>query len=109
MRLNPTPSEGALWQRLKDGQLGLAFESQVIIGGRIVDFCCERAKLVVEVDGGYHREPKRQASDAARDRLLADHAYTVLHIPSTTEPSVAVQRIAEKLRELADARPSAAA
>jgi len=40
----------------------------------------ERAELVVEVDGGWHRG--RAAADARRDRVLARLGYRVLRLPA---------------------------
>jgi len=36
----------------------------------ILDFFCPRARLAVEVDGGYHRHPDQQRRDAERDSEL---------------------------------------
>jgi very-short-patch-repair endonuclease len=79
MRAVPTQSEHLLWQRLRGNQLGVAFRRQVPIGGRfIADFLAPKARLVVEVDGGYHK--LRQAADERRDRLLGRLGYRVLRI-----------------------------
>jgi very-short-patch-repair endonuclease len=46
------------------GQLGVSFRRQVPLGNRfIVDFLAPVARLVVEVDGGYHA--RRREADAA--------------------------------------------
>ncbi len=74
-----TPSEAALWSRLKGRQLGVAFRRQVPLGGRfIADFFAPAARLVVEVDGGFHA--RRAVADARRDRVLARLGYRVLHL-----------------------------
>jgi very-short-patch-repair endonuclease len=83
MRHAPTPSEEALWQRLKGGQLGVAFRRQVVLGepgGKffVADFCAPSVRLVVEVDGGYHTE--RTRSDARRDRTLQRLGYRVVRV-----------------------------
>jgi very-short-patch-repair endonuclease len=36
--------------------------------------------LVVEVDGGYHREPARQRADARRDRRLGKAGIGVVRV-----------------------------
>jgi very-short-patch-repair endonuclease len=72
-----TDAEARLWSQLRDGQLlGTTFRRQVPIGSFIVDFCCRRPKLVVEIDGGQHAE--HVSHDEARTRMLAEHGYTVL-------------------------------
>jgi very-short-patch-repair endonuclease len=79
MRLTQTSSEQKLWSALRGGRLGgVAFRRQVVIGERIVDFVAPGAKLVVEVDGGYHAQ--RASADARRDSELARAGYRVLHI-----------------------------
>ena len=73
MRWSPTESEAALWRLLKGRQLGVSFKRQVPLLGLIVDFYASEAKLVVEVDGGYHAE--RVALDAKRQRRLELGGY----------------------------------
>jgi very-short-patch-repair endonuclease len=41
-----------------------------VVGASIVDFMAPARKLVVEVDGGYHGDVRRQRADARRDRRL---------------------------------------
>jgi very-short-patch-repair endonuclease len=78
-RLAPTPSEALLWRELVSGKLGVSFRRQVVIGGRfIVDFVAPSIGLVVEVDGGWHRERRR--ADARRDEKLRRLGYRVLRV-----------------------------
>ena len=42
----------------------------------VVDFCCESARLIVEVDGGQHVE--RSAEDKSRTAALEARGYLVL-------------------------------
>ena len=51
-----TEAEKALWMHLKGNALGHKFLRQHIIGDYIVDFLCRDAQVVIEVDGGYHKE-----------------------------------------------------
>lgn len=67
MRKAPTPAEEILWERLRMRRLGgYKFRNQSVILGWIVDFYCPAAKLVVEVDGGYHDIPEQKRKDAYR-------------------------------------------
>ena len=59
MRWAPTPSEARLWEALRGRQLGVGFRRQVVIAGYIVDFAASEARLVVEVDGGWHAGRER--------------------------------------------------
>ena len=42
----------------------------------VVDFCCESARLIVELDGGQHAE--RTTEDAERTKALEAMGYLVL-------------------------------
>ena len=67
IRHAPTRSEAALWAAVSHGQLGVAFRRQVPIGNRyIADFVAPAVKLIIEVDGAYHR--RRVTADARRTR-----------------------------------------
>ncbi|MBL9022971.1 MAG: DUF559 domain-containing protein [Myxococcales bacterium] len=80
MRSAPTTTEALLWQALSGSQLGIGFRRQLVIGRFIVDFAAPAARLVVEVDGGYHRE--RARADARRDRELGRLGWRVLRLPA---------------------------
>lgn len=68
MRAAPTRSEAARWAELRAGKLGVPDRRQVVIGQHVVDFLVPACRLVIEVDGGYHRA--RGAADARRDRKI---------------------------------------
>jgi very-short-patch-repair endonuclease len=54
----------------------LKFRRQVTIGPYVVDFCCESARLIVELDGGQHATQQEQ--DAKRTEALEAQGYLVL-------------------------------
>ncbi len=61
------------------GQLGVGFRRQVVIGNRYVaDFVAPAVKLIIEVDGAYHRQ--RTTADARRTRVLERLGYRVLRL-----------------------------
>lgn len=67
MRKNPTKPEQVLWNALKNSQLkGYKFRRQHPLDQFIVDFYCHEAKLVVEVDGGYHETSEQKEKDEGR-------------------------------------------
>lgn len=75
MRREPTEAEARLWHHLRNRQLENAkFRQQEEMFGFIVDFLCEQAKLIVEVDGGQHSSE----TDASRTALLEVAGYTVI-------------------------------
>jgi very-short-patch-repair endonuclease len=100
MRQQPTRSESALWAALSRGQLGVAFRMQVPLGNRYVaDFLAPSVKLIVEVDGGCHRQ--RVAADARRTRVLGRLGYRVLRLDAhlvLRQLPVAVAAVKEALR-----------
>ncbi|MBI4954061.1 MAG: DUF559 domain-containing protein, partial [Myxococcales bacterium] len=76
-------------------------DRQQPLGRFIVDFFCEAARLVVEVDGGHHDDPSVAARDAARDALLRAAGLTVLRLPNEQilhDPERALDRIRQVLR-----------
>ena len=77
LRRDMTPAERVLWGRLRNRQLeGLKFRRQHPLGRFIVDFCCAQHRLIVEVDGGVHRNQREY--DEARTQVLQAHGYWVL-------------------------------
>ena len=78
MRSALTPSEQRLWLAIRGGALGVWFRRQVPLGRFIGDFVAASARLVVEVDGGYHA--RQRAADARRDRALQRLGYRVLRL-----------------------------
>ena len=77
LRRDMTPAERVLWGRLRNRQLeGLKFRRQHPLGRFIVDFCCAQHRLIVEVDGGVHRNQREY--DEARTQVLQAHGYRVL-------------------------------
>jgi very-short-patch-repair endonuclease len=71
-----TLPETVLWKALRRPDLG--FRRQVPIGRYIVDFVHLRARLIIELDGGWHDFPEAQLHDALRDEWLTKQGYRVL-------------------------------
>jgi very-short-patch-repair endonuclease len=77
LRRHQTDAERVLWFQLRDRRLaGLKFKRQVPIDRFVVDFCCEGARLVIEIDGGQHAT--RAAEDLSRTKILEAMGYLVL-------------------------------
>ncbi|MGH8307584.1 MAG: endonuclease domain-containing protein [Gammaproteobacteria bacterium] len=80
LRSGMTDTESKLWSRLRRRQLcNVQFYRQRSIGQYIVDFYAPKAKLVVEVDGSQHLEPRGASADAIRNRFLTEQGLHVLH------------------------------
>jgi len=77
LRKESTDAELRLWSHLRMKNLdGARFRRQYPIEGFIVDFCCIRGRLIVEVDGSQHAE--NVAYDEERTRSLARLGFRVL-------------------------------
>ena len=76
MRRDPTPAEDQLWQRLRNRALGVKFRRQHPIDRFVVDFFCDEARLIVEVDGGIHQYTGEE--DALRQEFLESYGFHVL-------------------------------
>jgi len=74
-----TEAERLLWQKIREKQLrGYQLYRQKTIGNYIVDFCCPKAKLVIELDGGQHYSPEGKKKDRMRDGYMKDIGLRVL-------------------------------
>ncbi len=77
LRRPMTPAEKKLWRSLRSGQMaGLKFRRQHPVGPYVADFCCMKARLIVEVDGDTHAG--REAYDGARTAWLDAQRYRVV-------------------------------
>jgi very-short-patch-repair endonuclease len=77
MRKDSTPAEIRLWSHLRMKNVdGARFRRQYPIEGFIVDFCCLKDHLIVEVDGSQHAESVTY--DDERTRLLERQGFRVL-------------------------------
>ena len=80
MRRHPTPSEALLWASLRRNRLGYHFRRQHVVGAFIADFACLTRKLVVEVDGGIHRDPDVAFADQRRQAAIESFGFRVLRV-----------------------------
>jgi very-short-patch-repair endonuclease len=95
--------EVILWQHLRGDRLeGLRFRRQHPIGGYVLDFYCDAAKLAVEIDGAHHSLGDNPAHDAERDSWLAAQGVETLRIPAAyvlADPHGPLTTILEVARE----------
>ena len=76
LRKNMTDAERKLWTYLERNQLGVPFRRQHAIGNFIVDFCCVKKKIIVELDGSQHLD--LQEYDEDRTAYLKSRGYRVI-------------------------------
>jgi len=71
LRRRQTDAEKLLWSHMRARRLGgYKFRRQHPVGPFVVDFYCEAARLVIELDGGGHNEPDQRVYDQERTRIL---------------------------------------
>ncbi len=78
LRYNPTEAETLLWEKLKGKQLGVKFRRQHPIYQYIADFYCHQIKLVIEVDGDYHRLRDQIEYDKFRSDDLSELGIEII-------------------------------
>ncbi len=96
-RKNATLAEQMLWEQLRDNALGIKFLRQHIIGDYIVDFVTREKGLVIEVDGGYHSEPRQQENDILREQELEQKGYHVLRF-TNEEVLFEIENVMEQIK-----------
>ena len=79
LRKRTTNAEALLWRSLRSRRFGrLKFRRQHPVGGYVLDFYCDEARLAIELDGGQHAMEKQSAVDEARTEELAKRGIRVL-------------------------------
>jgi very-short-patch-repair endonuclease len=72
-----TEAEKRLWYRIRRQQLSVhQFRKQVELKSYVVDFCCLKERLVIELDGGQHAEITEY--ELKRRAWLEENGYRVL-------------------------------
>ena len=81
LRKNMTKEERHLWYDFLK-IYPIRFLRQKVIDNYIVDFYCHQARLIIELDGSQHYEPKEELRDAIRTQRLEERNLTVIRIPN---------------------------
>jgi very-short-patch-repair endonuclease len=104
LRRAQTDAEGIVWSYLRSRRLdGWKFKRQVPKGRYIVDFCCNDAKLIIELDGDQHAEDSAVAHDVIRTKFLQESGYRVVRFWNNEvydELDAVLDAIYAKLQEL---------
>jgi len=83
LRNNQTDTEAILWQFLRRKELGEKFVRQHGIEKYIVDFCCRRKKLIIEIDGDIHNIKDVKENDLERTKDLEKFGYKVIRFENS--------------------------
>lgn len=80
-RKNPTESEDAVWQMLRNRQIkNLKWRRQQVIYGYIADFYCAELKVVLEIDGSVHENEDVKAYDEFRTSVFESKGIRVFRL-----------------------------
>ena len=100
LRQEQTPAEVLLWTKLRNRQFeGLKFRRQHPVGQFIVDFYCHEKTLVIEVDGGIHKEVDVKERDENREFELNNFGLKIIRI-TNEEIEQDIDGVLEKLKKL---------
>jgi len=79
LRKDQTTAESIVWRQLRRRQVNCRkWRRQQPIGPYVVDFCCQDALLIVEVDGDVH--DGQEIRDSNRQEFLEDLGYRVMRV-----------------------------
>jgi very-short-patch-repair endonuclease len=77
LRKKMTPEERKFWECVRANRfMGLQFRRQQIIEGFFADFYCNKARCVVEIDGGGHDTSEQKKYDAHRRKVFENRGLT---------------------------------
>ncbi len=80
LRNESTMAEIRIWSELLRGRkmLGYPFLRERPVLHYIADFMCKPIKLIIEVDGFTHDDPKKWRRDKERQKDLENHGFCVI-------------------------------
>jgi very-short-patch-repair endonuclease len=79
LRKQGTPAEKILWEALRNRQVNnIKFRRQHPVLNYIADFCSEKIKLIIEIDGSIHDLEDNIEYDKQRQQHLESAGYTVI-------------------------------
>jgi very-short-patch-repair endonuclease len=98
-RKNPTPAEKYFRKLLV--ATGIRFKSEKVVYKQksfyIVDFYIPDKNLCIELDGGYHEDPKQKQKDFLRDKYLLGQGYQNWRMTNEEAMTLTVQQVKEKI------------
>jgi very-short-patch-repair endonuclease len=105
LRREASKAESRLWQVVRNRGLGnLKFRRRHPVGGFMLDFYCDEAKLGIELDGGQHRDAATAKRDEQRNRMLkAQHGIDVIRLWNA-DVLTNTEKIVNSLREALEQR-----
>ena len=77
--------------------MGRKFRRQHPVSRFIADFYCHQAKLVIEIDGGYHEDHEQKLADQGRQKELEDIGLLVIRFRND-EVEMDIEGVVERIR-----------
>ena len=77
LRKNATPEENHLWYDFLS-KYPVRFQRQKAIDNFIADFYCDKAKLVIEIDGSQHYTKEGREKDEFRTEILEGYNLQII-------------------------------
>ena len=81
LRKEMTAEERHLWYDFLRTHT-IRFQRQRVIGSYIADFCCAKARLIIELDGSQHFEEENIKKDNKRTEFFEANGDKVIRIPN---------------------------
>ena len=106
LRQRQTEAEEKLWQLIRNRKLnGLKFRRQHPLDKYIADFYCHEKRLVIELDGGVHKDRVQQEIDKERTSVLIRLEITVIRFKNE-EVINNSKSVTERIIKIAESLPS---
>jgi very-short-patch-repair endonuclease len=102
-RKGQTQAESIIWQEVRAGKLGHKIRRQHAIGVFIADFVCLDKRLVIEIDGEYHK--LNDEYDQARTAFLKDEGFDVMRF-TNDEVMGRLDSVIQQIKSRLDTAPS---
>ncbi len=77
LRKNATPQENHLWYDFLS-KYEIRFQRQKAIDNFIADFYCQKAKLIIEIDGKQHHTEEGMKKDEFRTEILEGYDLKII-------------------------------
>lgn len=87
--------------------MGEKFRRQIEIGPFVADFCCFSKKLIIELDGEFHKRTNRRKVDINRTKFLENLGYRVVRFWNGDVENN-IEMVLEKIRKNLTPRSSGA-
>ncbi len=94
LRAKSTLSENILWNRLRNGRLGVKFFRQYSVEGYVVDFYCPEKRLAIEIEGSIHTLRNQITYDKYRKRYV--NSYNISFIVFSNQDIFTRSTLVEK-------------